>query len=74
MKRSLQLMHRLITFVTNDKVHFGLTGRTITCAEHIMTITPSDKKYFAGGVNTHDENVFGVINETFGMLNLTRAS
>ena len=35
-----------------------------------MTITRSDRKYFAGGVNPHDENVFGVLIETFGMLNL----
>ena len=25
---------------------------------------------FAGGVNPHDENIFGVIIETFGTLNL----
>ena len=35
-----------------------------------MTITRSDKKYFAGGVNPHDENFFGVIIEIFGTLNL----
>ena len=40
------------------------------CSEHIMTITRSDRKYFAGGVNPHDENVFGVLIETFGTLNL----
>ena len=27
-------------------------------------------KYFAGGVNPHNENVFGVLIETFGTLNL----
>ena len=27
----------------------------IGCTEHIMTITRSDRKYFAGGVNPHDE-------------------
>ena len=42
----------------------------IGCSEHIMTITRSDRKYFAGGVNPHDENVFGVLIETFGTLNL----
>ena len=35
-----------------------------------MTITRSDRKYFAGGVTRHNENVFGVIIETFGTLNL----
>ena len=39
-----------------------------------MTIMPSDRKYFAGGVkspvNPHNENVFGVLTETFGTLNL----
>ena len=35
-----------------------------------MTITRSDRKYFAGGVNPHDENVFGVLIETFSTLNL----
>ena len=35
-----------------------------------MTITRSDRKYFAGGVNPHDENVFGILIETFSMLNL----
>ena len=35
-----------------------------------MTITQSDRKYFAGGVNPHDENVFGVLIDTFGRLNL----
>ena len=38
----------------------------IGCTEHIMTITQSDRKYFAGGVNPHDENIFGVLIETFG--------
>ena len=42
----------------------------IGCSEHIMTITRSDRKYFAGGVNPHDENVFVVLIETFGMPNL----
>ena len=42
----------------------------IGCTEHIMTVTRSDRKYFAGGVNPHDENVFGVLIETFGTLNL----
>ena len=37
-----------------------------------MTIMRSDKKYFAGGINPHDENVFGVIIVTFGTLHLTR--
>ena len=58
MSRSLQQVHRLITFVTNDKVRFGLLGPIISvgtlpvqigCTEHIMTITRSDRKYFAGG-------------------------
>ena len=40
------------------------------CTEHIMTITRSDRKYFAGGVNPQNENVFGVLIETFGTLNL----
>ena len=35
-----------------------------------MTIAWSIRKYFAGGINPHDENVFGVLIETFGMLNL----
>ena len=35
-----------------------------------MTITWSDRKYFAGGVNPQDENVFSVLIETIGMLNL----
>ena len=35
-----------------------------------MTITGSDRKYLAGGVNPYDENVFGVLKETFGTLNL----
>ena len=35
-----------------------------------MTITLSDRKYFAGGVNPHDENVFGVLIETFGTQSL----
>ena len=35
-----------------------------------MTIMQSDRKYFAGGVNPHDENVFGVLIETFGTLSL----
>ena len=35
-----------------------------------MTISRSDRKYFAGGVNTHDENVFGMLIKTFGTLNL----
>ena len=35
-----------------------------------MTITRSDRKYFARGINPHDENVFGVLIETFGTLNL----
>ena len=35
-----------------------------------MTIMQSDRKYFAGGVNPHDENVFGVLIETFSMVNL----
>ena len=42
----------------------------IGCTEHIMTITRSDRKYFAGGVIPHDENVFGMLIETFGTLNL----
>ena len=42
----------------------------IGCTEHIMTITRSDRKHFAGGVNPHDENVFGVLIGTFGTLNL----
>ena len=42
----------------------------IGCTEHIMTITRSDRKYFAGGINPHDENVFGVLIDTFGTLNL----
>ena len=43
----------------------------IGCTEHIMTITRSDRKYFAGGyVNPHGENVFSVLIETFGTLNL----
>ena len=28
------------------------------------------QKIFCGGVNSHDENVFGVLIETFGTLNL----
>ena len=40
------------------------------CTEHIMTITRSDRKYFAEGVNPHGENVFGVLIDTFGTLNL----
>ena len=39
-----------------------------------MTITRSDRKYFAGGVNPHDENVFGVLIDTFGMLNVNISS
>ena len=35
-----------------------------------MTITRSDRKYFAGGVNPHDKNIFGVLIETFSTLNL----
>ena len=35
-----------------------------------MTITRSDRKYFAGGITPHDKNVFGVLIDTFGMLNL----
>ena len=35
----------------------------IGCTEHIMT-------YFAGGINPQDENVFGMLIETFGTLNL----
>ena len=35
-----------------------------------MTNTRSDRKYFAGGVNPHDENVFGMRIETFCTLNL----
>ena len=42
----------------------------IGCTEHIITITRSDRKYFAGGVNPHNENVFGVLIETSGTLNL----
>ena len=42
----------------------------VGCTEHIKTITRSDRKYFAGGVNPHDENFFGVLIETFGTLNL----
>ena len=42
----------------------------IGCTEHIRTITRSDRKYFAGGVYSHDENVFGVLIGTFGTLNL----
>ena len=34
-----------------------------------MTITRSDRKYFAGGINPNDKNVFGVLKETFGTLN-----
>ena len=30
----------------------------------------SDRKYFAGGVNSHDENIFGVLIGAFGKLNL----
>ena len=39
-----------------------------------MTIMRSDRKYFAGGVNPHDENVFGVLIETFCTLNLNISS
>ena len=35
-----------------------------------MTITRSDRKYFAEGVNLHDENLFGMIIKTFGTLHL----
>ena len=42
----------------------------IGCTEHIMTITQSDRKYFAGGVNPHDENIFGVLKGNLGTLNL----
>ena len=35
-----------------------------------MTITRSGRKYFAGGVNLHEENVFGMLLETFGTPNL----
>ena len=48
----------------------ALWDGTITCGEHIMTITQSDKKYFAGGINPYDENVFGMIVEAIGTLNL----
>ena len=39
-----------------------------------MTITWSDRKYFAGGVNPHDENIFGMLIENFGTLNLNISS
>ena len=39
-----------------------------------MKITWSDRKYFAGGVYPHDENIFGMIIETFGKLNLNVSS
>ena len=39
-----------------------------------MTITRSDRKYFAGGVNPHDENVLGMLIETFSTLNLNISS
>ena len=42
----------------------------IGCTEHIMTVTRSDRKYFAGGVNPHDENVFGVLKGNLCTLNL----
>ena len=42
----------------------------IGCTEHIMTITRSDRKYFAVDINPHDENVFGVLIDIFGTLNL----
>ena len=45
----------------------------IGCTEHIMTITRSGRKYFAGGVNPHEENFFGVLIETFGTLNLNNS-
>ena len=35
-----------------------------------MIITWSDRKFFAGDVNLHDENIFHMIIETFGTLNL----
>ena len=35
-----------------------------------MTIMRSDRKYFAGGVNPHGENVFGVLKGNLGTLNL----
>ena len=41
----------------------------IGCTEHIK-ITRSDKKYFAGGVNPQDENVFVMLIKTFGMRTL----
>ena len=40
----------------------------IGCTEHMTN--QSDRKYFAGGVHPHDENVFGMLVETFGTLNL----
>ena len=46
----------------------------IGCTVHIMTITRSGRKYFAGGVNPYDENVFGVLIETFATLNLNISS
>ena len=49
---------------------WGPLSVQIGCTEHITTITRSERKYFAGGVNPHDENVFGVLIETFGTLNL----
>ena len=38
----------------------------IGCDNH----TVRQENIFAGGVNPHDENVFGVLIETFGTLNL----
>ena len=35
-----------------------------------MTIKRSDRKYFAGGVNPHDENVFGVLIDILRTLTL----
>ena len=51
-------------------ISVGTLPVQIGCTEHIMTIMRSDRKYFAGGVNPHDENVFGMLIETFGTLNL----
>ena len=62
--------------------HFGLLGPIssgslpvqIGCTEHMMTITWSDTKLFAEGVNPYEENLFGVTIETFGTLNLNISS
>ena len=68
-------MHRLITFVKMIRFTLaywdlsfllGPSPVQIGCTEHIMT----GNILLEANVNPHGENVFGVLIETIGMLNL----